>query len=136
MNFDEKLMAQKGHGDYTSLNTEDLPTFFLAYLTDPSDSGKIHSNVYERWSNGDAEVRSGMKKFAELTELAVASIRDKDWQKLGSLMDDNFENRRSLYGDAALGEKNLKMIEIARKHGAHAKFPGSNWRFHQNNEMF
>lgn len=125
MDFDEELMSQKGHGDYISLSTEHLPTFFLAYLTDPSDSGKIHSNVYERWSHGDEEVKTGMKTFAELTERAAEAVKGNDWRKFGSLMDDNFENRRSLYGDAALGLKNLKMIEIARKHGAHAKFPGT-----------
>ncbi len=32
---------------------------------------------------------------------------------------------RGIYGDAALGEANLQMIEIARQYGAAAKFPGS-----------
>ena len=40
-------------------------------------------------------------------------------------MDENFNTRRSIYGDAALGEANLQMIEIARKHGSSAKFSGS-----------
>ena len=32
---------------------------------------------------------------------------------------------RSLYGEAALGDANLRMIELARQYGAAAKFPGS-----------
>ena len=32
---------------------------------------------------------------------------------------------RSLYGSAALGGANLRMIELARRHGSAAKFPGS-----------
>jgi len=40
-------------------------------------------------------------------------------------MDKNFEQRRILYGDACLGDDNLKMISIAKEHGASAKFSGS-----------
>lgn len=29
-----------------------LPMFWLAFLGDPSDSGRIHSNVRERWLKG------------------------------------------------------------------------------------
>ena len=32
---------------------------------------------------------------------------------------------RSIYGDAALGQANLQMIETARRFGSAAKFPGS-----------
>ena len=71
MDFSEDLMSQNGHGRYVYLNCEDLPKFFLVYLTDPSDSGRIHSNVYERWTKGDSEVIDGMKKFASLAEQAV-----------------------------------------------------------------
>ena len=40
-------------------------------------------------------------------------------------MDENFNLRRSLYGDECIGETNLKMIQIARSNGCAAKFPGS-----------
>lgn len=29
-----------------------LPLFWLAYLSDPSDSGRIHGNVRQRWLSG------------------------------------------------------------------------------------
>lgn len=29
-----------------------LPPLWLAYLSDPSDSGRIHSNVRQRWLSG------------------------------------------------------------------------------------
>lgn len=29
-----------------------LPLFWLAYLSDPSDSGRIHSNIRQRWLSG------------------------------------------------------------------------------------
>lgn len=37
----------------------------------------------------------------------------------------NFDGRRALFGDAALGRDNIRMVEIARENGASAKFPGS-----------
>jgi glucuronokinase len=41
------------------------------------------------------------------------------------VMDENFDTRREIYGDAAVGEANLQMVNIARKHGSAVKFPGS-----------
>ena len=48
MNFAEDLMASDGHGDYRNLSPAPLPQFFLAYQRDPSDSGRIHSDVRAR----------------------------------------------------------------------------------------
>lgn len=67
----------------------------------------------------------GMKKFADLTEEAKTAIKNHDWSTLADLMNSNFEMRRELYGDAALGVDNLKMIEIGCSFGAAVKFPGS-----------
>jgi glucuronokinase len=44
---------------------------------------------------------------------------------LGSMMDQNWNLRRGMYGDEALGDVNLEMIECARSVGAAAKFCGS-----------
>ena len=43
MDFSQELMSENGHGNYSYLKISDLPRFFLAYLTDPSDSGKVHT---------------------------------------------------------------------------------------------
>ncbi|XP_043936975.1 probable glucuronokinase 2 [Protopterus annectens] len=40
-------------------------------------------------------------------------------------MNANFDLRRAIYTDACLGQGNLKMVEIARKHGSAVKLPGS-----------
>ena len=40
-------------------------------------------------------------------------------------MDQNFATRRKLYGDETLGRKNLQMVDICQKYGAHCKFPGN-----------
>ena len=39
MDFNKEAMDENRHGIYESLPTENLPHFWLAYLSDPSDSG-------------------------------------------------------------------------------------------------
>lgn len=125
MDFSKELMDAKGHGDYIPMAMDSLPHFWLAYLGDPSDSGRIHSNVRQRWLNGETEVIEAMKSFAELTDQARSAMQNKDWPMLAQLMDKNLELRRSIYTDDCLGPGNLKMIQIARQFGSSVKLPGS-----------
>ncbi|XP_056139075.1 glucuronokinase with putative uridyl pyrophosphorylase [Lampris incognitus] len=125
MDFSKALMEDRGYGEYVSLDMSSLPTFWLGYLSDPSDSGRIHSNVRQRWLNGEPVVVDAMKSFAELTDQARTALQDKDWNKLAQLMDQNFELRRSVYTDECLGPGNLKMVQLARQFGSAVKLPGS-----------
>lgn len=125
MDFNEDIMDSQHHGHYEPMDVSSLPPLWLAYLADPSDSGKIHSTVKQRWLQGDQEVKDAMKGFAELTDQAKSAIEQHDHKRLAELMKKNFASRRKIYGDAALGEANLKMIRIAEKYGSAAKFPGS-----------
>ncbi|XP_072548243.1 glucuronokinase with putative uridyl pyrophosphorylase [Salminus brasiliensis] len=125
MDFSKQLMEERGYGEYIPLDMSSLPTFWLAYLGDPSDSGRIHSNVRQRWLNGDSDVVEAMKRFAELTDQARAAIQSKDWSRLAQFMDENFELRRSVYTDDCLGPGNLKMVQLARQFGSAVKLPGS-----------
>ena len=66
-----------------------------------------------------------MSEFGRYTDKAVDAMENKDAGKLMALMNANFDLRRDLFGDACLGEANLKMVKIGRKNGAAVKFPGS-----------
>uniref|UniRef100_A0A3B3Q8U4 Glucuronokinase with putative uridyl pyrophosphorylase n=1 Tax=Paramormyrops kingsleyae TaxID=1676925 RepID=A0A3B3Q8U4_9TELE len=125
MDFSKDLMDEKGYGEYIPMDMTDLPQFWLAYLCDPSDSGRIHSNVRQRWLNGDTAVVQAMNSFAELTDQARSAFKCKDWSRLAQLMDQNFELRRSVYTDESLGPGNLKMVQIAIQFGSAVKLPGS-----------
>ena len=61
MDFSESLMKSQGHGTYRRLESRNLPFLFLAYLADPSDSGKMHSTVRQRFDQGDQEVIDAMQ---------------------------------------------------------------------------
>eukprot|EP00434_Breviolum_minutum_P030582 symbB.v1.2.027044.t1/scaffold2748.1/size71683/3 len=66
-----------------------------------------------------------MRNFGDLAVKARAAIETRDHTALADLMDQNFNLRRKLYGDACLGVKNLQMIEICRRCQCAVKFPGS-----------
>jgi len=66
-----------------------------------------------------------MKHFASLASQARLALESKDYKTFALLMDENFDTRRSLYGDAIIGETNLRMIELARVRGFACKFSGS-----------
>lgn len=125
MDFDKDLMDSQGFGLYENLPVQDLPSFFICYSSNGSDSGRIHSDVRKRFDQGDSEVVDAMKAFAELTKKAKDAIQNKNWPGLAQLMNDNFGLRRSIYGDPCLGADNIKMVEIGRRFGAACKFPGS-----------
>ena len=48
---DMSVLCIRYSGDYLNMSASDLPLLWLAYLSDPSDSGKIHSDVSIRWKN-------------------------------------------------------------------------------------
>lgn len=66
-----------------------------------------------------------MRQFAQLTTDARDALEKKDHKKFASLMSQNFNTRRAVYGDAALDKANLRMIQLATEHNCVAKFPGS-----------
>lgn len=125
MDFDKSRFKRRGHGKYTPLPPELLPRLWLVYCDNPSDSGKVHSDVKRRWLEGDPEIREKMELVAACAEEGRVALEMGDLARFGQLMDRNFDLRREMFGDKCLGELNLKMITTARSVGAHAKFTGS-----------
>jgi len=115
-----------GAGTYTPLSTSLVPShLYLVWTDNPSESGKVHSTVKQRWLAGEASVRQGMQQVAACAHEGRAALQAGDGSALAALMDRNFELRRSMFGDDALGATNIRMIEVARSVGAAAKFCGS-----------
>jgi glucuronokinase len=98
MDFDREHLSANGRGRYERIPSSALakfcPLLFLAYQHDPSDSGKIHSDVKQRWLNGETEVVEAMAEFGRLSDQAKIAILDGDKQQLAALMDANFNLRR------------------------------------------
>jgi len=125
MDFSESLMRSRGYGEYSYLDSKLLPPLFLAYMRHGAESGKVHSDIRYRWNAGDPVVRDAMREWAQYALEARDAILRRDYATLGTLFNRNFDLRRRIYGDKALGEANLEMIEIGRRLGCPVKFSGS-----------
>ena len=123
----EKMRVENGleYGLYepVMLDPEELPPLYIAFKTDVSEPTEIvHNDLRHRWNDGVPEVHAAMKRFAELTDLAKTAIQEKNWSRLGELMDANFDLRRSI---CTIAPGQIEMVETARTCGVSAKFAGS-----------
>ncbi|KAK6153102.1 hypothetical protein DH2020_012741 [Rehmannia glutinosa] len=125
MDFNKKHMDDMGHGEYIPMDVGLLPPLYLIYAENPSDSGKVHSTVRQRWLNGDKFIISSMEEVANIALEGRMALIEKDYAKLASLMNRNFDLRRQMFGEEALGALNIEMVEVARRVGAASKFTGS-----------
>jgi glucuronokinase len=126
MDFDEEIMEDLGHGLYERIDPNLLPNMFLAYIEGSGkDSGKMHNEVRFRFNRGDRDIIDAMSEFAGFAFEAKEALECGNYDYFGVLMDMNFDLRRKIYGDKAIGHRDLKMITIARSLGAPIKFPGS-----------
>lgn len=112
------------HGIYTPMEVSLLPPLHLIYAENPSDSGKVslffqmglkgfvflcgstaveintfleaqvHSTVRQRWLNGDELIISSMNEVANIAKEGWTALLEKDYSKLASLMNRNFDLRR------------------------------------------
>lgn len=125
MDFSKNYMDELGHGIYMPLDISLLPPLYLIYAENPSDSGKVHSTVRQRWLDGDKLIISSMEEVANLALEGRTALLEKDYAKLANLMNRNFDLRRHMFGEDALGALNIEMVETARRVGAASKFTGS-----------
>ena len=126
MDFSEEAYATNGglHGNYVNMDPSLLPPLFIAYKeTLSKSSGEIHNIMRYRVSvEHDEKVMEAMEEKARLVDEARDCLLKGEKEKLGPIMSRDFEVRRSVYN---LSSDNIRMIEIARSLGAHAKFTGS-----------
>ncbi|KAG0556197.1 hypothetical protein KC19_11G034000 [Ceratodon purpureus] len=125
LDFDRHYLERTGNGLYVPMDPKLLPQLHLIYAKNPSDSGKVHSTVRKRWLDGDELVRSCMQEVANLAVMGREALLQQDFRTIAKLMDRNFDLRRTMFGDAALGKMNIDMVETARSVGAACKFTGS-----------
>lgn len=110
-------------GVYEPLDPTLLPPIYVAYSADDSEPTEVvHNPLRARFQAGDPAVLAAMLKFAALAALAREAIMQRDTARLSTLMDENFNTRRSI---CQLAPMHVEMIEVARRAGASAKFAGS-----------
>jgi len=110
-------------GVYEPIDPGLLPPLYIAYATDVGEPTEVfHNNLRNRFNQGEPAVVDAMTRFAQMTIEAREAILAGDANRLGQLIDANFDLRRSI---CRLRAGQVKMVERARALGASAKFAGS-----------
>ena len=123
MDFDKAFMDAHGHGIYEPLDPAILPPIYIAYQSKLAEGSEVfHNDIRKRHDSGEALVVNAMKTFAELAREARTCLLERDYDRLGELMNRNFDTRRTIYN---LNPKHIRMAELARAIGASSKFAGS-----------
>jgi len=127
MDFSDQAFKnnQGKYGLYRPIPKELLPPLFLIYSDAPSESGKVHHKVDFRFRKGEPLVVKGMKDLARLTDQALIKLKEKRYDLLAKIFNQNFDIRRKIYGDRVIGPRNLEMIALPRRLGLSSKFSGS-----------
>ena len=108
---------------YEHLDPALLPPIYVAYNNTLSEPTEVfHNDIRGRYNRGEEIVVNAMTKFADLAAQAREAILCQDAERLGKLMNANFDLRRTIFN---LAPWQVQMVEVARACGASAKFAGS-----------
>ncbi len=98
-----------------------LPPLYVAYSEDAGEPTEVfHNNLRARYDAGEREVVDAMQRFAGLAQEARDALVQQQPARLGRLVDQNFDLRRSI---CRLPREHVEMIEVARRVGASANLP-------------
>jgi glucuronokinase len=123
MDFNRAQVEKLGYGTYEELKPQLLPPVYVAYTTQLSEGTEIfHNDIRGRWNRGEREVVSAMYQWANLAQRVKEMLLAGEGNKIGPLLNENFDIRRRLY---QISPGNIEMVELARSVGASAKFTGS-----------
>jgi glucuronokinase len=123
MDFDKKLLTERGYGDYVPLSPPQMPPLYVAYDADRAEISDVtHRNLKALFDAGDKTVVDAMQQYRDLTDRGRAALMASDWKELAAVTDRNFEIRKTIM---PIAPENQRMIDVARSTGASAKFAGS-----------
>jgi glucuronokinase len=108
---------------YEPMSTDLLPRLYLAYHVSLSEPTEVtHNDIRGRFNRGEVKVIKAMEHLAGIAERGRDALMKRDTKRLGELIDENFNTRRSIFN---LAPWQVEMVEVARQCGASAHFSGS-----------
>ncbi len=123
MDFRRDLLEADGRGHYEAIDPRLLPPLYVAYAADQAEpTERPHGTVRVLYDRGDQKVIRVMNKIASLAVDARQCLLDREPERLGTLIDRNFDLRSSIF---TLNAAHRTMVDSARAIGATAKFAGS-----------
>jgi len=109
--------------EYEPMDPRLLPPLYVAYKTEVGEPTEVfHNDLRARYAQGEPAVVAAMVRFADLAFQAREALLSGDHQRLGRLINANFDLRRSI---CRLPSGQIEMVDRARRTGASAKFAGS-----------
>ncbi len=126
MDFGQDKKQQR-HGlecyAYEPLDPGLLPPLYVAYKTEAGEPTEVfHNRIRERFEQGEPAVVGAMQRCAALAAQARTALLAGDADRLGRLMNENFDQRKAIY---QLPRAQVEMVDVARGTGASAQFAGS-----------
>lgn len=122
MDFDAGHFNTNPHGKYEKLKRP-LKNIYIAYAdTLAEGSEKTHSNLRERFNNGETAILEAVERWKILTLKFKDALEKGDFNTMNDCINANFDLRDSV---SNLNPYQVALIELARKSGASAKFCGS-----------
>lgn len=122
MDFDAGYFNTNPHGKYERLKRP-LTNVYIAYSdTLAEGSEKTHSNLRERFNNGDTQMLEAVETWKNLTVLFKESLEKSDRAAMNECINANFDLRNKI---TKLQPEQVELVMLARKSGASAKFCGS-----------
>ena len=123
MDLGREIIEEKGHGLYENMDPGLLPGLYIAYDAELGKvSGQVLSDMRTRFDNGDLFVIETLERIAGLAEQGKEALLKGDVDKLGALMDENFDLRARIMH---INKGNTDLVDTARNTGASAKYAGS-----------
>ncbi|MBA3273347.1 MAG: hypothetical protein H0T11_05680 [Chthoniobacterales bacterium] len=123
MDFDRALMESRGYGSYEPLQPHVAPPLYVAFDPERAEVSDVpHRNLRDLFNRGDPTVLAAMQQYRTLTDRGRVALMSGDWKTLHEVVDANFDLRQTIM---PIVPENLRMVEVARKTGASAKFAGS-----------
>src|SRR5690606_7005279 len=87
MDFDRKLMDERGYGRYEPLDPASLPPLFVAYHSNLAEGTEVtHNDLRSRYNRGDKEVHAAIERFAGFAEAARQLLDAGRGSEIGPLM--------------------------------------------------
>ncbi len=115
---DKEYYRDLKHEIYATIETlevgGELP-LVLAHTGQSRVSGHVLRPIRERWEQGDAAVRDGYRRIAELARLGKRAILERDWETVARYMTENHRIQQAL---GASSPVNDRMIQAALDAGA------------------
>ncbi len=122
MDFDQGHFNANPHGKYEKLKRQ-LKNIYIAYSdTLAEGSEKTHSNLRERFNNGETKMLEAVESWKNLTMKFHNALEADDLNTMNDCINANFDIRNQL---VALHPKQIELVMLARQSGASAKFCGS-----------